>query len=90
MVLGIGFGLIDTQAPWLEPSPELAAPGTPAASMDATHSGSAPSTLCVFCGPPGSSPSLRRGRTPSGRPQSTAATAPCAGLTLRLGPTLTP
>jgi len=43
MVLGLGFGLIDTQAPWLESSPELAALGTPAASMDATHSGSAPS-----------------------------------------------
>jgi len=53
MVLGLGFGLIDTQAPWLESSPELAALGTPAASMDATHSGSAPSTLCVFCGHPG-------------------------------------
>jgi len=43
-VLRIGLGLILTKAPWLEPSPELAAPGTPAASMDATQTWSAPST----------------------------------------------
>ena len=48
--------------------------------------GPRPRPLCAFCGPAGSSPSLRRGRTPSGGAQSTAGTAPGAGLTLKFGP----
>jgi len=81
MVLGIGVGLIDTQALWLEPSPEFAAPGTPAASMDATHSGSAPSTPLRLLWPSRLGPQPPQTPPSSGRAQATAASVPCAGLT---------
>ena len=44
MVLCLGFGTARKKTPWLEPSAELAAPGTPTASMAATQSWSAPAS----------------------------------------------
>jgi hypothetical protein len=66
MVLCLGFGTARKKTPWLEPSAELAAPGTPTASIAATQSWSAPASplrlVWLSSGPRADGHKRRKGR----------------------------